>query len=393
MLVLVIAGSARGQTLPGDAVIFALNRSSVFDGPNTLAVLALLNQQVTTVPLGTSSGGFAWEFDPALGIVARRSQSYGPIFAERPWTIGRHRLSIGLSTQHTAFRALAGQRLRDGGVYAGSTIESDVFTGSLERVEQRFGLTLDLRTDRTTLNATYGLTSRLDLNVVIPFGYSTVSGSSWRSLTLIDSGQIIDQSEHFFTPSTGGGIADISVKAKYAIVQRRPLAVAIAAELRMPTGSEDKLLGVPTVQQKLSAIGAVAIGRYSPHVEAGYLFAGSGMQFTRDFGAGPIFLGAEPSDEVTFSAGTDAALHRRFTIAADVLARTLKNNAGIVRIVDAGRISFQSAPGDVTLLMGTVGGKLSVGSMWLLTGGILFPLNAPSIKPGVTPMVGFERAF
>jgi len=392
MLVLAIAGSAQGQPSPGGTVTLVLERSGVFQPLDTLGVIAVLNQQVATVPLGTSSGGFTWEFDPALGVPTRRSQSYGPIFAERPLTIGRHRLSVGLTTQHTAWRAFAGQGLRDGAVYASARFESADFTGTLEQVEQKFGFALDIRTDRTTLNATYGLTNRLDLNVIIPFGYSTVSGSYSESVTLLDSGRTYRQTTSPFTPSEAAGIADISIKGKYAVFQRRPVAMAVAAELRLPTGSEDKLLGVPHVQQKLSAIGSIDMGRYSPHVEAGYLFAGSGMEFA-SFGAGQSFISAEPSDEFTFAAGADAALHRRLTVAVDVLGRTLKNNAGITRTLEAGRVAFRLDPGNVTLLMGTVGGKLAIGSMWLLTGSVLFPLNNLSIEPAVTPVIGFERAF
>ena len=189
MLVLGIAGSAHGQPSPGGTVMLVLERSGVFQPLDTLGVIAVLNQQVATVPLGTSSGGFTWEFDPALGVPVRRSQSYGPIFAERPLTIGRHRLSISVMTQHTAFRAFAGQRLRDNAVYSSYRFESADFTGTLEPVEQRFGFALDIRTDRTTLNVTYGLTNRVDLNVIIPFGYSTVAGSRNDSAILVNSGR------------------------------------------------------------------------------------------------------------------------------------------------------------------------------------------------------------
>ena len=50
-------------------------------------------------------------------------------------------------------------------------------------------------------------------------------------------------------------------------------------------------------------------------------------------------------------------------------------------------------PGNVHLLLGAVGAKVSVGGAWLLTGTVLFPLNDNGIKPAVTPVIGFERAF
>jgi len=50
-------------------------------------------------------------------------------------------------------------------------------------------------------------------------------------------------------------------------------------------------------------------------------------------------------------------------------------------------------PGSVKLLLGTVGVKVKVHGLWLVTGSVLFPLNDNGVKPGLTPVVGFERSF
>ena len=50
-------------------------------------------------------------------------------------------------------------------------------------------------------------------------------------------------------------------------------------------------------------------------------------------------------------------------------------------------------PGTAHLLLGAVGAKVNIGGSWLATGTILFPLNDNGIKPAVTPVIGFERAF
>jgi hypothetical protein len=47
----------------------------------------------------------------------------------------------------------------------------------------------------------------------------------------------------------------------------------------------------------------------------------------------------------------------------------------------------------VHLVLGAVGAKVSIGGSWLATGTILLPLNDHGIKPAVTPVIGFERAF
>src|SRR5918998_4618362 len=39
--------------------------------------------EMTTFPVTTASGGFAYRFDPALGTLERVSQGFGPFFVDR----------------------------------------------------------------------------------------------------------------------------------------------------------------------------------------------------------------------------------------------------------------------------------------------------------------------
>ena len=51
--------------------------------------------QLSTYPVGSSSGGFTYNFDPGLGTYTRSSNTFGPSFAERaimPKVFGRHSL-------------------------------------------------------------------------------------------------------------------------------------------------------------------------------------------------------------------------------------------------------------------------------------------------------------
>jgi hypothetical protein len=46
-----------------------------------------------------------------------------------------------------------------------------------------------------------------------------------------------------------------------------------------------------------------------------------------------------------------------------------------------------------TLLVGVVGMKLNVVSRWILRANVLFPLTSNGLEPGITPVLGLERAF
>src|SRR4029079_10757007 len=45
-----------------------------------------LVSQLPTFPLGSSSGGFTYRFDAAIGAAKRSSETFGPVFAERALT-------------------------------------------------------------------------------------------------------------------------------------------------------------------------------------------------------------------------------------------------------------------------------------------------------------------
>src|SRR5689334_21362822 len=68
-------------------------------GPEQKIAPFLFNQaiisQLSTVPTGSSSGGFSYSYDSSLGTFTRTTNSFGPAFAERAVTIGRNRFNVG----------------------------------------------------------------------------------------------------------------------------------------------------------------------------------------------------------------------------------------------------------------------------------------------------------
>ena len=72
--------------------------------------------QLSTAPIGSSSGGFSYAFDPTLGTFRRASSSFGPLFAERAATIGRGRFSAGFNYQHSSYDRFEGSNLDDGSI-------------------------------------------------------------------------------------------------------------------------------------------------------------------------------------------------------------------------------------------------------------------------------------
>ena len=80
---------------------------------SSAALYGLLLGETTTFPTGTSAGGFTWTFDDTLRVPVRRSRSFGPMFAERPFTTGKGKLNVGAAFQHTTFSSVGGRSLTD----------------------------------------------------------------------------------------------------------------------------------------------------------------------------------------------------------------------------------------------------------------------------------------
>src|SRR5438105_15416678 len=120
MLGALVAGTdARAQSAQsaGEALRTVLFRGEDSSATGALsenssaALYGLLLGETTTFPIGSSAGGFTWTFDSNLRVPIRRSSSFGSMFAERPFTTGRGKLTLGATFQHTRLTSAGGQPL------------------------------------------------------------------------------------------------------------------------------------------------------------------------------------------------------------------------------------------------------------------------------------------
>ncbi len=97
-------------------VLFRISRTLSQDGAATCT--AGIEQgdrtQLTTFPLPSSSGGFAYTTDPATGEIRLAAATFGPVYAERALTIGKRRFDFGLAFQPTSFDSFETAELSDG---------------------------------------------------------------------------------------------------------------------------------------------------------------------------------------------------------------------------------------------------------------------------------------
>ena len=148
-----------------------------------------------------------------------------------------------------------------------------------------FRLALDVKVDVTALLLTYGISDRIDFGVVLPFVSTELRGTS--TATIIPFGTA-GPPPHFFsgTPEnpiltasrfsegSSSGLGDVSARVKINLREGTPVSLAILAEGRFPTGSEEDLRGSGAVALRGLGIISARLGDFSPHANVGYLYRG-----------------------------------------------------------------------------------------------------------------------
>jgi hypothetical protein len=372
------ATSAKAQTV-SDVLTFLVTNQSVATGSidrdreaalgtsDTISRAVLAN--LATLPVIASSGAFVYRLNPSLGTVERATQSFGPFFTERALTAGRHQVSLGMTYQHLHFTSLDGRSLRDGSLVTTAnqfTDESAPFD-----VDQ---LALNIDASVATLYGNVGVTDRMEVGFAAPFVALSLDGS-----------RVNTYRGRAFTQATASaratGIADLVVRTKYTLFDEDGMGLAAAADVRLPTGRREDLLGSGSMSAKFSGIGSIEGARTSAHANAGISVGGL-------------------ATEISYSAAVAYAATGRATVIGELLGRWIDAPGQIVSISAAhprltGVQTIRLTPGGSTLHVVTVvpGFKWNLADTWVLTGNVSIPLTKSGLTAPFTPFVGLEYAL
>jgi hypothetical protein len=382
--------------------------------PNAQATLTELNRgiasQLSTFPLGSSSAGFTYTFDPALGVFNRSTETFGPIFAERPITAGKKKLSFGINYLRANYDRFEGQSLSNGDMHLFLTHQdtdgdhsnlNPWFEGDIIDAD----LFLDLKNETTVFYANYGVSDRFDLGVAVPYQRldltARIHGTIQHLATAPDPFVVhafqngTDESD-FLESGSAEGIGDVVVRGKYNFVRSGPTGLAAAVDWRLPTGKEADLLGSGATQVKMYLIAAHQGKHFAPRASGGYTLSSGGSSFTGDL-----------PDEIAYSAGFDAALHRRVTLTADFIGRTLRDANRIViepqtfrfvqrtdpTVRQTSRLTPVPEQGNLGVYLGSAGLKINPVGRLLLVGNVLFAIGNSGLQDKVIPTFGIDYSF
>jgi hypothetical protein len=404
--------------------------------------------QFSTFPLGSSTGGLTYVFDESVGTFRRGSRSFGPSFSERALTIGRRKLSIGFNYQRTSYDTFEGQHLDDGSMkfYLRHedccTLSGGILTGQPNgtRLNPPFegdvieaALSLKATTHTTAGFANYGLTDHWDVGLAVPFVRVNLDAQvEARILRLVTGAPTLSAlpaevrraalDVHTFDPNNpdatrivresgeAAGIGDVVLRTKYHFLRTAGGGLAAAADVRLPTGNEEDLLGAGGAQAKLLLVASTERGRFAQHANVGYTAA----EGTVAGGVAGLASASLP-DEINFSGGIEFVASPRVTVMGDLIGRTLRGagrldvvgkmfqyrqfdpqTAAVLPASIPASISldeFAPRTGDLTLLLGTGGVKFNPTGNLLISGSVLFPLTDAGLRSRLTTVVGVDYAF
>jgi len=361
---------------------------------------------VANAPVGATSGGETFRFEG--GVPVRTSSSAGPIFAERAQTLGRGRLLTGIGRSQFRFRALRGVPLE--AIDLIFTHENVDFAGcdeafggdctqmgvpTLENDIMLFRLGLDLDVTVHSLYATYGVSDRVDVGVVLPLVRTRLSGRSHAQVVPFGG----PTAAHFFagrpeTPElvasraesgSAFGLGDVTVRVKALLRQTDRVSVALLGDARFATGDSEDLLGAGHMAARGLAVFSGRRGNFSPHLNVGYAFRHGDTQ----------------TDAVLGTAGFDHLMAPGITLAADLVTE-LQVGRSPLRLPQTvhfdtpfERDVMPSAIPDVRddLVNGSLGAKYSPRDGLFLVGNLLVPLNQGGVRPRTTWTWGVEYTF
>jgi hypothetical protein len=372
------AAEARAQTV-ADVLTFLVTNQSVATGSidrdreaalgtsDTISRALLAN--LATLPVTASSGAFVYRLNPSLGTVERATQGFGPFFTERALTAGRGQASFGMSFQQLHFTSLDGRSLRDGSLVTTAnqfTDESTPFD-----VDQ---LTLNIDASVATLYGNVGVTDGLEIGVAVPF------------ITLsLDGSRVNTYRGRAFTQATATaratGVADLVVRSKYTLFDEDGIGLAAAADVRLPTGRRDDLLGSGSTSLRVSGIGSLESGRVSGHANLGLSVGGL-------------------ATEISYGGAAAYAATGRVTVIGELLGRWIDSPGHIAPIAAAhprlsGVQTIRLTPDASSLQILTIvpGLKWNLTDTWVLAANVSIPLTQNGLTAPFTPFVGLDYAL
>ena len=353
---------------------------------------------ISTVP------GFTFHYNPQLQVFERSSSSLGPVYVERPQTLGAGKFDLGVSYLSVSYEELNGKsldRLKFRGLghndCCGNPPSENTPPFEIDTADLLFE-DFELRSHVVSFFGTYGITDRWDVNLLVPVVFTSLYLEARQRLNN-ESGT----NTHFFAVATQqserftkfdedkAGVGDIQLRTKYHLYGMGGFNIASGLTLRVPSGDEDNFqgLGDPTLTPFFSL--AQEYGRFDFH-------ASSGVEFNFD---------DSHRSRIRYAGGVTLTLIEQLALLVDVVGSSgLKQDRISQRVkqfVNAGGSSTTPAPSIikhrsfrtdiVDLNVGFKASPFGTQHPAVAFATVFIPLNNDGLRADFIPAVGVEVGF
>jgi hypothetical protein len=294
------SATARGVGLEGGGAFDALGD-------------AIADTAARNLPVVSASAGFTYRYNPQLEVFERTSETLGPLFLERPDTLGQGKFNVNVSFQYVELNELDGVRTneleaRDPIVIRVTDLDGTLRGFTAERLRYNFKLINHI----VGISATYGLLDDLDLNILVPIIFTDFDVTATRQQLFVAGPDAVFEPRP--RPPFGAGlnghkngIGDILLRAKYQLPRWDILRSAMGLQLRLPSGNQDDFQGTGSFEAgPFLYLSTVLGGRVEPHANLG------------------VDLKAEDVEgsQARYGLGVDVDVTRRIGIALAFLGRS-----------------------------------------------------------------------
>jgi hypothetical protein len=234
----------------------------------------------------------------------------------------------------------------------------------------------------------------VDIGVAVPFVRTSITGSNTAQFTPFGAVAVHRFGGDSLNPilratrnasGSASGIGDVVGRVKINVGQGDHVGAAVLAEVRLPTGNEQDLLGAGSAAVRALAIIGTQFGTFAPHLNGGYVARTDSLQ----------------NDAILATLGFDALAADWATIAFDLVSEW---QLGANKITLPGPIvysvPFQRIYPSTTIpekreniMNAAFGAKFTVrgGAVIVLNG--IVPLRKAGLQPDYVWTAGIEYAF
>lgn len=346
--------------------------------------------QLSQLPIATAVSGAGLVFNPQLGVF-EAAKDAGPILTQRGDTIGKHKLFLSFTYQRFKFDEVDGIDLKN------LQIVNQLAVGTTLNYFAQNSLRVDFRVDQFVGVATFGLTNRVDVSLIMPFSQVTLrSQRTSGTLYTISGGTALAptplSSNDFVGSATGIGDVTAGLKANVFRSKSEKTTIAIGGQLRFPTGDQFNYLGTGAYGVKPYIVISHR-GKVTPNVSLAYQWNG-----VSDLNVDPATAKSlNLPSSFMYSGGVDIQLIKRLSVSGEFLGQAVINGPRLSpTTLQVAGTSLQSVNRDSsTYAMNNAafGFKVNPFKGLLISASAMVKLDNTGLRANVVPLVGVAYRF